>query len=226
MTDLIVSAPYRRSIATMDSLIVAPKVEPLDLDEVKKQRRFTPTTLDTMFDLWISAARQQFEEATGRQCITATWEYWLEACPTGSVIELPHPPLQSVVGIFYDDDDASPVEQTVDPLTYSVSAPAGPYATRGRVTLASGGSWPTVPERPNGLRIRYTAGYGDAPGAVPELVRASLYYLVGHFHKFGEEVQEATNTLVQLPIGFQLLMQGFKYSALPTLPPVRDSWLA
>lgn len=224
MSDLIISAPYRRAISTMDSLIVAPRVEPLDLDEVKKQRRFTPTTLDTMFDLWISAARQQFEEATGRQCITATWEYWLDAVPSQNVIELPHPPLQSVVGIFYDDDDVSPVEQTVDPTTYSVSAPAGDRAPRGRVTLNSGVSWPTVPDRPNALRIRYTAGYGDAPGAVPELVRAALYYLVGHFHKYGEEVQDAM--LHQLPIGFELLMKGFKYSALPTLPPWKDSWVA
>lgn len=204
-----------------DSLITGPTLEPLDLEEVKKQRRFSPTTLDTLFDLWISAARQYFEEQTGRQLMTATWERWLSEFPLAGVIELPHPPLQAVLSVVYDLDG---VETTVDATTYTVVAPAGPYGRRGRVCLNSGASWPTLSVAvPGSIRIRYTAGYGDAPGAVPELARYALLMLVGHFHKYGEAVQEAKGTIEQLPMGTQQVLDAFRYSALPQLAPMASA---
>lgn len=213
-----------------DSLIVGPALEPLDLEEVKKQRRFSPTTLDTLFDLWISAARQQFEEQTGRQLITATWERWLSAFPSTTEIELPHPPLQSVVSVTYDD--ANGTAQTFDAASYRVIAPAGPYGRRGRIALVSGASWPSSSGLAASVRIRYTAGYGGAPGAVPELAKYALLMLVGHFHKYGEQVQEAKNNVLQeLPLGAAQVMRAFQYSALPQLAPLRslvgtETWLA
>lgn len=211
----------RGVIDTMDSLIVGPLLEPLDLEEVKKQRRFTATSQDTLFDLWISAARQHFEEQTGRQLITATWEYWLDAFPAQSAIELPHPPLQSVLSVKYDDGDGA--EQTWDAANYRVIAPAGDLAPRGRVALASGASWPSTIAQPAAVRIQFTAGYGDAPGDVPELIQHALLMILGHFHKYGEEVQDAKSTLAELPMGARLIMQARKFASLPTLIP-RYSW--
>lgn len=221
----------RGLIDTDESLIVGPALEPLDLEEVKKQRRFSPTTLDTLFDLWISAARQQFEEQTGRQCITAIWERWLSAFPSVSEIELPHPPLQNVVSVVYDDADG--VETTLDASSYRVIAPAGPYGRRGRIALVTGASWPASSGLSASVRIQFSAGYGGAPGAVPELAKYALLMLVGHFHKYGEQVQEAKNNVLQeLPLGAAQVIQAFKYSALPQLAPLRSSaltestWLA
>jgi uncharacterized phiE125 gp8 family phage protein len=207
---------------TMDSIIAGPLTEPLDIEEVKKQRRVstTVTSLDTLFDLWISAARQGFEAQTGRQAITATRELWLPAAPIESEIELPYPPLQSVVGVFYDDDNGN--EVAFDASNYTVIAPQGDYCARGRIALLSGGSWPALSAmHPKALRIRFICGYGDAPGDVPELVKAAMMFLVGHFHRFGEEVQEGV--LTHLPLGAKMLFDGFKYTALPTLPPTRWS---
>ncbi len=211
----------RGLIDCVDSPITRPTLEPLDLEEVKKQRRFSPTTLDTLFDLWISAARQHFEETTGRQVLRAVWEYWMDEFPCARELELPHPPLLSVVSIKYDD--AAGDEQTMDPGEYRVIAPAGAYAPRGRVGLYSGTTWPTTADHAKAVRIQYAAGYGEAPGDVPELVRASLLFLVGHFHKYNEEVQDAAT--VRLPLGATLLMDGFKYTALQTLYPLRAPWL-
>lgn len=207
----------RSVIDTMDHLVTGPVVEPLDLEEVKKQRRFSSTTLDTLFDLWIAAARQWFEEYTGRQTMLATRELWLGGFPSCGVIELPHPPLQEVVSVKYglEGDD----ELTLDAESYIVMAPAGERAAPGRVALVDGASWPTMTNQPKGVRIRYTCGYGSATGDVPELVKAGLFWLVGHFHKYGEAVQDGQAALQELPLGVKAIFDGLKYTALPTLPP-------
>lgn len=209
-------------IRSEDSLIVPPQLEPLDLEEVKKQRRFSSTSLDTLFDLWIAGARQHMEEQTGRQLITATWETRLDAFPGHGVLEIPHPPLQDVVSVVFDDADG--VEQTIEASTYKVIAPSGPYARRGRLVLAAGSSWPTVSDCAGAIRIRYRAGYGDAPGAVSELIRYALMMLVGHFHKYGEEISEARANILQLPMGAKNVMEALKWSALPTIPLTRTGF--
>lgn len=204
-------------ILTTSTLITGPTMEPIDLDEVKKQLRFTSSSEDTLIDTWISAARQHFEEQTGRQCLTATWEYWLSGFPVQAVIELPHPPLQSVVSVSYDDDTGT--ETVIDPTTYLVSAPSGPTCRRGRVGLLPAGVWPTITTvKADAVRIRYLAGYGSAPVAVPELVKTALYALVAHFHAHRSEVQEQSASL--LPFGAQAILTAFKYSALPSSLPV------
>lgn len=208
-------------IETMDHLVAGPTVEPLDLDEVKKQRRFSSTSLDTLFDLWISASRQWFEEYTSRQTITATRERWMDAFPCQRAIELPYPPLQSVVSVKYGPEGAD--EETLDADSYTVLAPSGDRAVPGRIALVSGASWPTVTCQPKAVRIQYVCGYGNAPGDVPELVKAGLFWLVGHFHKYGEAVQDGSIALRELPLGVRMIFDGLKYSALPTLPPRRST---
>ncbi len=215
-------APFMDEIRAEDSLIEQPLLEPLDLEEVKKQRRFSSNSLDTLFDTWIAAARQHMEEQTGRQLITATWELRLDCGPGCGVIELPHPPLQDVVSIVFDGSDGT--EQTFDASGYKVIAPSGPYARRGRVVLVSGASWPSVTDYAGAIRIRYHAGYGDAPGAVSELVRYALMMLVGHFHKFGEEINEARANVLQLPLGAKAVMEALKWNALPTVPLRRSGY--
>lgn len=214
--------PFFDEIRAEDSLIVPPPLEPLDLEEVKKQRRFSSNSLDTLFDLWIGAARQHLEEQTGRQLITATWETRLDAFPGHGVIELPHPPLQDVISVVYDDADG--VEQTLDATNYHVITPSGAYARRGRIVLLAGLTWPAVVDRSGLIRIRYHAGYGDKPGSVSELTRYALLMLVGHFHKFGEEVNEARANVLQLPLGAKAVMEALKWSALPTVPLTRTGF--
>lgn len=206
-------------IPTADSLITGPSVEPLDLEEVKKHLRFGSTTEDSLIDAWISAARQYFEDQTGRQLITATWEYWLDQFPGDGEIELPHPPLQpqadgppatGVVSVKYRD--TSGVLQTWAASNYVVVAPQGPQASRGRVTLADGITWPSTQPIAGAVQIRYTAGYGRAAGDVPELIRTALYMLVGHFHRHRADSTEAA--LSRLPLGASTLIGSFK--ARPT----------
>lgn len=214
-----------RSVAvrTAETLIAGPAREPVSLDEVKMQRRMSVSSngLNRLFDLWVPAARAHFEEQTGRQCITATWEYWLAGFPGEGIIELPHPPLQTVSSVNYDD--ANGTEQTLSADLYTVEAPAGAYCARGRIVLTPDAAWPTtVADDRFSVRIRFLAGYGNRPEDVPPLVRASLLFLIGHFHKFGEEVHEPRGgALQQLPLGAGKMIEAFKYSALPVHPPTR-----
>lgn len=213
----------RVAITTALSQIQAPENEPLSLDEVKAQRRvsMSSNSLNRLFDLWVPASRQHFEEQTGRQCITSTWEYWLAGFPCGSIIELPKPPLQSVLSVTYVDESGTDV--VLDPATYTVEKPSGAYCARGRIVLVAGASWPTtIADERFSVRVQLVAGYGDDAADVPALVRASLLFLVGHFHMYGEEVIEPRSSALQvLPLGATKMIEAFKYSALPVHPPSR-----
>jgi uncharacterized phiE125 gp8 family phage protein len=214
----------RVDIATSEALIEGPAREPLSQDEVKMQRRLSlsSNSMNRLIDLWIPAARAHFEEQTGRQLITATWEYWLAGFPCGGILELPRPPLQAVESVTYLDG-GSPEWLTLDTDTYAVETPVGPHCHRGRIVLKSGASWPTtVADERFAVKVRFTAGYGDDPEDVPALIRASLLFLVGHFHKYAEEVQEPrAGALQTLPLGATKMIEAFKYSALPVHPPSR-----
>jgi uncharacterized phiE125 gp8 family phage protein len=172
--------------------------------------------------VWIRSAREYFEEQTSRQCITATWEYWLSAFPCDGIIELPRPPLQAVQSVTYIDG-GSPEETVLDPDTYTVEAPAGSHAARGRIVLKSGAAWPTtIDDGRFAVKVRFTAGYGDDPEDVPAMVTTSLLFLAGHYHRYSEEVQEPRAAAFQtLPLGATKMIEAFKFSALPIHPPSR-----
>lgn len=217
MTDTLVSSVQEAS----------PPVSALTLAYVKLHIRALGNADDTLIAVWINAAASYFESQTGRQLLTATREAWLDGFPflgadgRNARIELPHPPLQSVSGVTYVDgnglvqaftDGASPAANR-----FRVSAPAGPYAARGWVEPISGSVWPIARDESGAVRIRYTCGYGDTPDAIPELARGILCYLVAHFDTFRAAVHEARRgQVLELPYGVQMMLDGFKYSALPT----------
>jgi uncharacterized phiE125 gp8 family phage protein len=199
------------------SLIEGPAIEPLDLAQVKKHLRFSSTTEDTLLDGWIAAARQYFEEQTGRQVMQATWELWLDAFPSGR-IELPKPPLIDVVSVSYVSSDGLVAMDVAD---YTVMAPGGPQAAPGWVQLPYSGLWPTPQDVSGAVRVRFNAGYGSATGDVPELVKTLLYLLVGHFHKYRSETVETRfeSAVSTLPLGVDAFIRGFRHTAMPKYPP-------
>lgn len=173
----------RSLIQTQDSLITGPTLEPLDLEEVKKDLKFTATSEDTLIDMWISSARVHVEGETGRQLITATWELWLSGFPDIGIIELPHPPLQSVVSVTYGGAELAADQYVVVP-------PRGPLCRCGSVHLISGASWPTYTAQAQAIKVRYVAGYGDTPSAVPEDIRHALFALVSTQFRWRETLSD------------------------------------
>jgi len=143
---------------------VPPSVEPLSLAEVKQHLVIEHDEDDAQLMGLIQAAREQAEEFTARAFISQTRKLYLAAFPPE--IELPYPPLQSVVSIEYQDDNGNP--QTVAASDYEVDA----TATIGTVRPLDG--WPSTSRVYNGVVVTYVAGYGDAGGDVPAPIRHGL----------------------------------------------------
>lgn len=211
-----------RVIRTSESVITPSSVSPVDIDYVKKHLKSIGSADDVLIASWILASAAYFEEQTGRQLMTTVREYWLDEFPsTNQKIEIPRPPLRSVQSVEYVDANGDVLSFTdggsPEGLAYDVKAPAGPYARPGWVVPKYGGVWPVARFEPGTVRIQFTAGYGDSADDLPDLVKAALLLLVGQFDQFRSETHMAERgALARLPLGLDLMMDGFKSSALIT----------
>lgn len=148
---------------------VAPTEEPITSTEAKAYLRQDETAEDTLVASLIVAARQLAETYTGRAFVTQTWKLTLWQFPCGpyGVIQVPRPPLQSVSGIAYTDNDGA--TQTVATSVYTADTTAHP----GLISLKFGQYWPYARFQAAAVQVTFVAGYGAA-SAVPELLKTAL----------------------------------------------------
>jgi uncharacterized phiE125 gp8 family phage protein len=202
--------------------VSGPTEEPILLANLKLHLKLgSSTSEDTLLNDDIAAARAHFERETSRILAPTTFDYVLDGVPIGTEIVLPYAPLLEVVSVSYLDSDG--VSQTFDAANYTV---AGIQAQgRGRIVLASGGSWPTVQtETPGVLTIRFMAGYADlsvSPMAmnIPPLLAHAIRSLAAVFHKFRADVQSVSGGSLQtVPLGASTIMRNW------ALQPMADLW--
>lgn len=191
------------------SLVTAPVVEPLPIDVVQQHVRVGTDDEKTLIEAYlIPAARGRAEHETRRQLITATWDLYLDGFPACGWIDVPKPPLQSVTSITYVD--TAGVTQTWVASNYIVSAPAGPHANRGRITLAYNISWPSIRSQADAVKVRFVAGYGVNPSAVPALLRQGLLLDVGTMFAFREStIDSGMAAVIELPYGARAIYRAF-----------------
>lgn len=147
-------------------LITAPTVEPLDAATLKLWCRIDGTDEDTLLtSLFIPAARQACENATGRALLSQTWEVVLDAWPAGEAIELMRAPVLAITSVKYID--TAGVEQTLSGAAYALDKDSEP----GWLLPAFDTTWPEARDTANAIRVRYTAGYGTAATDVPQALR-------------------------------------------------------
>ncbi len=210
-----------------ESLITAPANPAVTLAYLREHIQALTTLDDPLVTVWGAAATSYFEEQTGRPIITQTKEAWLDAFPflgrsgMEARIELPSPPLQEVLSVQYvnNDGDVVDFDDGTSPTVnlWTTSAPQGPYAKRAMIEPLFGYTWPQARRQTGAVRIRYRCGYGDDMTAVPELVRGILCFLVAHFDTHRSAVVDAQNgQVIELPLGVQQMLDGFKFSAFPT----------
>lgn len=162
--------------------------------------------LNVLHDDWDEDIERLIVAATGvveRETRTAlqpsTWEYRADYWWTGwdgrigwcRQIEIPLSPVRTVESVKYLDVDGA--EQTVDPVNwYFDRTPEG-----ANLNFVSGWSAPTLYDRPNAVRVRFTAGYDDpnaaSPGSDSELTlpaeaELAVLFLVGHWLENRESV--------------------------------------
>lgn len=159
------------------ALVTAPTVEPLSESELKLHGRITNNAEDALLTNYIAAARDFAEKKLSRQFITATWDLRIDFFPQQRFveqafdswrypsIEIHKCPVQSVTSVKYID--ASGVEQTMSSSDYLVDIHDEPA----RITPAFGLVWPVARAQPAAVTVRFVAGYGDAPSAVPPNIR-------------------------------------------------------
>ena len=168
-------------------LITAPLVEPVTLDDIEGQCQTSIPSdqVDTVIG-YIAAIRQKCENELRRALITQTHDLILDAFPAPSrrnpfaAIEIPLPPLQSVVSVKYMSADH--VLTTLDPSLYVID----PDSTPGRVLPAYGQIWPATLDYPGSVRVQFVAGYGGPVAWDPLTVYpvdARMFYTNGNTYR-------------------------------------------
>lgn len=191
------------------TLVTPPAIEPLGLDEVRQYRRIDATEEDNLLLTLIAVARHRCESFTGRALITQTWDLvrgiWpnrprfgvdpSQPQPYPSCMLIPRSPLISVASVkYYDVTGAEFVMPATD---YYVDTDSEP----GRVALQYARIWPTTVLRPaNGIRVRFTAGYGADATSVPAPLVQGIQYAVGHMHEHREEIGVARSAAAAFEI--------------------------
>lgn len=156
------------------SLTSAPAIEPLTLEDAKRQLRLSSevSAHDELITSLIKAARQYCEQHTGRQFINATWALKLDRFPVSEPIRIPKAPLSSITSITYLDSSGD--SQTWGTSNYRVSTSKEP----GEVSLAYGQSYPSTYPVADAVTVTFVAGYGSAATSVPEPLRQAMLMYV------------------------------------------------
>lgn len=209
---------------------------PVTLTEAKQHLRVATDDDDELIQSQLEAATERVELETGRQLLTATWQLWLDSAPglSGSswgfetslggatawldagpwwnrlFIDVPRPPLVAVTSITYVDTTG--VTQTWDPTLYQVHKPAGPTAPRGKIRPAYGVSWPVTRDQMDAVVVQFTAGYGTAPGSVPQRLRRAILMITGDLYENREAtiVTDRRVTVEELPNGVDNILRQYR----------------
>ncbi|MEP7304211.1 MAG: hypothetical protein ABJA98_01710 [Acidobacteriota bacterium] len=179
-------------------LVTAPVLEPLTLEQAKLRAGLdwaAGDPRDVLMTGFIQTARNQVERETGVALLEQTHAVPIRAgCRT---FELPFRPVTSVV------------VEAVDPTTGVVTAwSASPYVidpssvdpTPARITLPSGGVWPS------GLRATLVVGFEtveELQASAPGLVHA-VGLLTAHYATLGRDLAVVdAGGLLAIPMGYE-----------------------
>lgn len=152
-------------------LITAPAAEPITIAEAKAHLRVDHSDEDSMITALIVAARMNAENRLSRALITQTWELILDAFPDVE-IRLDKPSAIAITSVKYLDSAGN--EQTIAAENYTLDAEMLP----GFVLPAYGYEWPETIDAANAVRVRFTAGYGDA-ASVPMPIKQWMLINIG-----------------------------------------------
>jgi len=109
---------------------------------------------DSKLTAMIASARGVAEGETWKTLVLQVFDYYLDSWPSGREIQIPRPPLRSVVFVKYTESDGT--VNTFSTSYYDVDTDS----TFGRIVLGYGDSWPTETLTPtNPIHIQFIAGY-------------------------------------------------------------------
>lgn len=183
--------------------IAGPLVEPVQLSDIKAHLRVSDTDEDTLISSLITAARVHVEHLLMRKMITQSWAYFLDQWPDNDTINLPLNPVQSLNSIAVFDKDNNSI--IVPPSEYYVDLAGDPC----RVVWLAAGNRPKPNRVANGIEVKFTTGYGDNPGDVPEPLKQAITLLVSHWFERREPV-EVGELPAQVPMMISTLLAPYR----------------
>lgn len=197
--------------------ITAPTVEPVTLAEARSHLRLDTDGAppahpdDSLVENLISAARQWAEIYTRRIFCQTTWDLFLDRFPSENYIEIPRPPLISIISLTYTTSDG-----TEEILTENTDFVVDTVSHYGRIVLEYNKTWPTDTLHPkNPIKIRFMAGYAstispaDYRENVPQAVKQAILLIVGHLYNQRENAIPGT-TIMAIPFGAEYLLNPYR----------------
>lgn len=177
-----------------------PAIEPVSVDEAKRNCDEDGNSRDIDFASWITEARKKVERDCRRSLITQTLALKLDEWPSCDFIELHQPPAISVSSIQYTDTAGA--TQTWS-SGWSLDADRIP----GVVFLDYGESFPTTRTQRNAITVTYTAGYGTTAADVPTAAKSAIKLLVKQRYDEPESGAE--------PVGYGALISTLQWGFYP-----------
>jgi uncharacterized phiE125 gp8 family phage protein len=191
------------------TLTTPPAVKPVSLAEAKDHLRVTHGDDDAYITMLIDVATRRLDARHGtlnRALITQRWLLKVDRFPVfcghegwPHAIELPFPPLLSVVSVKYLDPNGD--EQTLAGTEYTVEI----SQFVGRILLGYGKSWPAIRCVPGAVRIDFTAGFGPAGSDVPAPIRQAMLMFVAHLYETRSVDAELPRAIDALVAPFRLI---------------------
>lgn len=176
--------------------IVQPTVEPVSLAELKMHCRVDHNDEDDLLVGHIQAAREYAEQKTDRCLIDARLEMQLDRFPSEVEIRLPRPPFSPTAGrqtIEIQYLDTSLTLQSIYEAAPNLQSTGAQFlanrsASPAIITPNMNGYWPAVGPLRSAITIRWWAGYGDSPQAIPRGIRNAILALAAHWYLNREAV--------------------------------------
>jgi len=182
---------------------LAPIAAAVDLATVKARLSLTTTARDGEIQRLMRAATALVEDHLRRALITRSWRLLRDGWPGGRTLCLPRPPLRTVDSVRWRD--AAGQWQTLAATGYAVETAPEP----GFLLKTDGQPWPATDGRRGSVEVRFTAGYGADPTAVPEPIAAAIVELVAAAHdEGGYRLPPITGRLAELLAPYRVLQLG------------------
>lgn len=158
------------------SIVTAPTVEPITLDEALVQCHANQGVEDDYFYDLIRTVREDAEKFTRRAFIEQSLRITFDGLPAFPIM-IPRPPLIEVTSFsLFDIDDTETSIALSDLLIDTYSQP-------GRIALTHGYSLPSVTLRElNSIVIVYKAGFGTTATTVPRNAKMAMLMHLGYLN--------------------------------------------
>ena len=172
------------------TLITAPTSEPISLAEAAAHLRIDADEEQALVRLLIQSARETVERVTRRSLMTTVWDYTADGFAYNPVtlasvgFALPRIPVASVASVKYYASTTG-TDTTLSSADYYVSL----ADSQCRIWPAYGVAWPAIQPRPDGVRVRFTAGATTA-ALVPAALRQAMLLLIGDGYENREAGQQ------------------------------------